>query len=92
MDQLGLKLLRELQELEFALVELNLYLDTHPDDEAALRTFSKLSNRYAEARRAYEEQAGPLVNFGHSDPCRQTGPSRDPWRWIEDPWPWEIEY
>lgn len=92
MDQLGLKLLRELQELEFALVELNLYLDTHPDDEAALSTFNKLSSRYAEVRRAYEEQTGPLINFGHSDSCRHADPSCDPWRWIEDPWPWEIEY
>ncbi len=86
MDQLGLKLLREVQELEFALIELNLYLDTHPDDEAALSTFNKLSTRYAEVRRAYEEQVGPLVNYGHS------GPVREPWRWIEEPWPWEIEY
>ncbi len=86
MDQPGLKLLREVQELEFALIELNLYLDTHPDDEAALSTFNKLSARYAEARRAYEEQVGPLVNYGHS------GPAREPWRWVEEPWPWEIEY
>ncbi len=92
MEHIGLKLLRELQELEFALVELNLYLDTHPDDDSALETFNKLSSRYAEARRAYEERSGPLVNFGHSDPRCHAAPGRDPWRWVEDPWPWEIEY
>lgn len=86
MDYQCVNMLRELQELEFALVELNLYLDTHPCDESALNTFNNLAERYEKARKAYEERFGPLVNFGHS------GPVRAPWQWIEEPWPWEIEY
>lgn len=84
MDQQSLSKLRELQELEFSLIELNLYLDTHPKDETAVNTFNNLFARFSESRRAYEAVAGPLVNFGHS------GPSRCPWQWVEEPWPWEI--
>lgn len=29
--------LRELQELEFVAIDLNLYLDTHPEDEDAIK-------------------------------------------------------
>lgn len=86
MDHQCTKILREIQELEFALVELNLYLDTHPADERALRTFNNLAERLTAAKQAYEARYGPLVNFGHS------GPAQMPWQWIEEPWPWEIEY
>ncbi len=52
------------QELEFALVEMNLYLDTHPGDANALAAFNNLATSYAMARSNYETQAGPLINFG----------------------------
>ena len=37
------QLLLELQELDFVLVELTLYLDTHPDDTAAINQFNDFS-------------------------------------------------
>ncbi|MGB4503561.1 MAG: spore coat protein CotJB [Syntrophaceticus sp.] len=87
MDQMCVRMLRELQELEFALVELNLYLDTHPCDTQAIETFNDLAVRYEKARKAYENKYGPLVNFGHSGPVHS-----HVWQWIDEPWPWEIEY
>lgn len=87
MDYHCAKILREIQELEFALVELNLYLDTHPADNKALMTFNNLAERLAAARKAYEARYGPLVNFGFSD-----HPPHMAWKWMEEPWPWEIEY
>ncbi|HCD09371.1 MAG TPA: spore coat protein CotJB, partial [Thermoanaerobacter sp.] len=33
----------------------------------------------------YEQFYGPLMVFGHSQ-------SQYPWKWVDDPWPWEIEY
>lgn len=76
-------LLRRLQALEFTALELNLYLDTHPDDANALRDFNEISDELREAKKEYEARYGPLVNFGHSS-------SPGEWRWIEDPWPWEV--
>ncbi|MBP1853679.1 spore coat protein CotJB [Metaclostridioides mangenotii] len=34
---------------------------------------------------AYENQYGPLTNFGYA-------PSRSPWQWNDEPWPWEKEF
>jgi len=34
-------------------------------------------------KQEYEEEYGPLMNFGFSF-------SKSPWQWVEGPWPWEI--
>ncbi|MFX4263553.1 spore coat protein CotJB [Pelotomaculum propionicicum] len=80
-----LVMLREIQELEFTAIELNLFLDTHPQDRAALRDFYTVRNQLMEAVRRYEEIYGPLTATGCSPKTQQ-------WLWIESPWPWEIEY
>ncbi|MGE5561526.1 MAG: spore coat protein CotJB [Chloroflexota bacterium] len=72
-----------LQALGFTLVDLNLYLDTHPWDQRALADFNATSAQYHACRQQYESMYGPLMNFGHSM-------SPAPWRWAIDPWPWEI--
>ncbi len=77
------ELLKKLQAVEFALVELNLFLDTHPDNEEALRDFNCFAKELHMLKREYESSYGPLINFGFS-------PSRYPWRWIDEPWPWEV--
>lgn len=81
-----LAMLKEIQELEFAAVELNLFLDTHPQDQAALRDYQAVSEKLLAARKRYEEMCGPLT---------ATWPgaaSHRQWLWIQEPWPWEIEY
>lgn len=80
------QLLRRIQELSFVAVELNLYLDTHPDDQRALEMYNKVHRDLLQAVRNYEETYGPLLNYGYS-PAH-----RDYWRWVESPWPWEIKY
>ncbi len=77
------KLLRELMEVGFCLVDTNLYLDTHPKDEKALRLHNNLSRKYAELECMYISNYGPL---------RYTQMSRYPWQYINSPWPWEIDY
>jgi hypothetical protein len=41
-----LALLLEIQELEFVLINLNLFLDTHPQDRAALRDYAAARDKY----------------------------------------------
>lgn len=77
--------LRRLQEVQFALVELQLYLDMNPDDQRAAWQYKELSAKLAELRQAYEKERGPLLQYGHSA-------SSDRWVWHTTPWPWEIEY
>ncbi|KAB3534857.1 spore coat protein CotJB [Alkaliphilus pronyensis] len=79
------ELLLQIQEAEFAAVELQLYLDTHMYDQKALMEFNHYSNLIATLKHEYEMKYGPLLNFGFS-------PSQYPWRWLESPWPWEEQY
>ena len=75
-----LSMLKEIQALEFVAIELNLYLDTHPGDRAALRDFYTIRDKLFAAIECYEKTYGPLRVFGDA-------PSQYPWPWIEDPWP-----
>jgi spore coat protein JB len=77
------KLLRELQEIDFVLVELTLYLDTHPEDATALKQYNKFALKRQGVAVEYEKRYGPLLHFGHSY-------SRYPWQWSESPWPWQV--
>ena len=75
-------MLLELQQLSFSLVDLNLFLDTNPENQQAVEDYNRLFEQYWEAKSNFELQFGPMNNFGH---C----PASYPWSWINDPWPWE---
>ena len=75
--------LHELQTIEFVLVELTLYLDTHPLDTQALIQFNQFAQQRQIVASAYEREYGPLLQFGHSF-------SRQPWDWSQSPWPWQV--
>ena len=78
-------LILKIQELTFACVDLNLYLDNHPDDACAINMYNSFSKQLNEAMRSYECKYGPLTNFGY-------GKSNCPWQWVEEPWPWENKF
>lgn len=75
------ELLNLVSELQFVCVELNLYLDTNPDDEAAKADYRCYGAKLKEAVTLYESLYGPLMNFGHA-----TGEAGC---YVNDPWPWE---
>jgi spore coat protein JB len=77
------KELEELQKVDFALVELTLYLDTHPTDMQAVQQFNQLAQRRQQLANEFEMKFGPLLQYGHSY-------SRFPWQWIDSPWPWQV--
>lgn len=82
MDRYYCDLMRQLQEVSFALVDLNLYLDNYPNNQQALADYNMLVQKYDELKRMYETTYGPLANFGYA-------PSQYPWQWVCEPWPWE---
>ena len=45
----------------FAVIDLQLYLDTHPDDQKAKELFDKYLNKYIEVKKSIENKWGPLV-------------------------------
>ena len=77
------KLLRELMEVEFCVLDLALYLDTHPNDEGALRLHNTFVSKYNELEAMYKLKYGPLTIYDMS---------KYPWQYIQSPWPWEIDY
>jgi len=81
-----MSLLRSIQELEFTALELNLYLDTHPDDPQALEYFNRTSEELANLKMQYEQQYGPLLSYGFG----KNAANAKAWSWAESPWPWEM--
>ena len=76
-------LLEEIQAIDFVIVELNLYLDTHPQDLEAIKQLNEATLKSMELKQHFEQQFGPLMNFGRSF-------SGYPWSWNETPWPWQV--
>lgn len=74
--------LAELQALEFVLVELGLYLDTHQDDHEAFALFRQYAALENEARARYEAMYGPLT--------QSAAAAGDKYAWLQDPWPWNF--
>ena len=72
--------LTELQVMAFALQELALYLDTHRDDQEALELYRTYQKMYHDASAKYAQEHHPL---------QHTIPTEGPYRWLDDPWPWE---
>ncbi|MGI6778015.1 MAG: spore coat protein CotJB [Acetivibrionales bacterium] len=77
------KLLKELMAVDFTLVDLHLYLDTHPYDQRALMIYNNTVQRARMLRHTYERLYGPLL--------ANMSTSRYPWQWAMEPWPWEKE-
>lgn len=68
--------------VSFAVVEANLYLDTHPSDPAALSYFQEYVRMRNQALEDYAAMFGPLT-------IDTAGNCRKQWEWINSPWPWE---
>lgn len=79
-----LKMLNDLQALEFTGFDFQLYLNTHPNDPRALAEYSRAIHESERVKDMYTASYGPLMAEDNvNQPC---------WRWIEEPWPWEIDY
>ncbi len=75
--------LAELQALEFVVLELGIYLDTHPDDAEAFAMFKQYTAMEKAAKAAYETKYGPLT--------KSSAASGEAYRWLQDPWPWNFQ-
>lgn len=75
--------LGELQALEFVLLELGLYLDTHQADAEAFALFQQYAALEKAGREKYESLYGPLC-------MRNVASQKDFSAWIKNPWPWDF--
>ena len=72
--------LQRLRELEFALLETNLYLDTHPNSRKELDYYKKVKAARDIMYEDYVKNNGPMF----AADVRQ-----DNWSWVDMPWPWQ---
>lgn len=73
--------LKKVQMYQFAAYDLQLYLDTHPNDKKAFEMFRDLVMKHKEAVKEYEAKFGPLSAFHAAN--------FDRYNWLDDPWPWD---
>ncbi len=75
------ELMKLIQSTNFAVIELGLYLDTHPDCSCGLRQYHSYKKTLKEAVAVYEKKFGPITMYGVK--CD------DNWTWVNEPWPWQ---
>ena len=75
------KLLYDVSAASFAVTDVDLYLDTHPNDKEALAAFRSYAAALQTLRRQYEAKYGPLLV--------ESGERGGSWAWIDAPWPWQ---
>ena len=76
-------LLYQILQYKFALTDLNLYLDTNPNDRNILALFNQYLNIEKQMCNKYENMYGPLT----IDNLNQN----NTWNWNNSPWPWEVK-
>ena len=74
--------LLNLNQMQFAMHEANLYLDVYPNDRGALELFNQYRMQADEYTKKYESKYGPLELTSNSL-------NTFPWAWDNSPWPWE---
>jgi len=70
----------QLMALDFAMIELGLYLDTHPTDKDALEMRFEYQALFQKMKAEYEKQFGPILS--------RDADHSEYYEWICDPWPW----
>ena len=81
MENNNKSLMRKIQELSFAQVECELYLDAHPDNTQALAYYRDILAMLDELMTKYQNEVGPIF---------QEGIVGDEWLWVKKPWPWQL--
>ena len=76
-------LMRALNEASFAVDDVKLFLDTHPNDEEAMKYFCEYSEKRNALMKEYSKYYTPLTVDQADMSCT------DRWNWIHEPWPWQ---
>lgn len=70
----------EIQEICFAAHDLNLYLDTNPNDQSMLMLFQDYLKREESLIKEYESKYGPMT---------VSNSNSNSFKWLNN-WPWEV--
>lgn len=75
------RLLRRLQSARFAVIDVSLYLDSHPTCQEGLKYFREKRELAEKLTKEYEEAYGPITS---SASCAE-----ERWDWVCTAFPWE---
>ena len=78
-------LLKRLTMLDFMAVDMQLFLDTHPDDTNAIAKYNSIIREADNLRAQYEKAVGPLFSVRSYSPTEN-------FQWVDNPWPWENKF
>ncbi len=73
--------LKDISIADFAMVDLQLYLDTHPDDKTAMEYYKHYAGLKHRLSKEFAEKYYPLMPE-YSTSCKE-------WNWVLSPMPWE---
>ena len=72
-----------LNQIGFAMHDLNLYLDIYKDDKQILNLFEQYKNLYNDLLTQYENKYGPI--------CINSVNNQTPFEWVNNIFPWEVK-
>jgi spore coat protein JB len=75
------KLMQQITANRFAMLELHLFLDSHPGDCETGKKLEEYRQSTQQLIEKYEAAYGPL---------NETPQTASRWAWISNPWPWEL--
>ena len=78
-------LLLKLSQVEFCAIDMQLYLDTHPNDSVAIKKYNQFVAEAENLRCEYEKNYGPLFSYIQAS-------NENKFSWIDEPWPWEKDF
>ncbi len=76
--------MRKISAVDFAIHDIELFLDSHPENKKAIDLLGQYRKWRNDLVAEYEQKYGDFVT-GVGDVKTKT-----PWSWIKGPWPWEI--
>lgn len=77
------QLMKFITEVSFAMDDIALYLDLHPDCGQAIKSYENYQSMRTQAVKDYVNMYGPLNKYQVND--------NNYFSWLNDPWPWEGE-
>lgn len=77
---------KRIYEIDFALHELVLFLDSHPTNRRAMELMREYRDKRAKLIAEYEQRYGKyIVNVNDV-------PMSGRWEWLDSPWPWDADF
>ena len=75
------EILTNIDAYGFALNDIKLYLDVHPNDTNYINLYNNYVNEYSQNLMGYQKRYGNIKAIAINDSNK--------WNWISEPWPWQ---